>query len=235
MRVVCKECSRDIPAEDVNIDNLVAKCRSCNAVFSFAEELGARGDSPPPEPEARLKVPLPRGITEETMGRSLLLKRRWFTRKVFFLIFFCTFWDGFLVLWYSLAVKEGAPLVMVIFPVFHVAVGAVITYLAAASIVNTTVINVERGTISIRHGPLPWPGNRTIDSSDLEQLYAEKRFHRTKHGGYHTYELSAVLKSGGRIKLLAGLEDPEQALYLEQEIERHLNIQDRRVADEMTR
>jgi hypothetical protein len=235
MQLACRKCGRDIWAEDMNIDTLVAKCRCCNAVFSFAADLGDREAAAPTSlrTRSRARVPLPRGITAEDRGRSLLLTRRWFNSKVIFLVFFCVMWDGFLFTWFCAAFKEGAPPVMALLPLIHVLVGAVITYFTAASIVNTTVIEVERGTVSIRHGPLPWFGNRTIRSADLEQLYTEQRYHRTKHGGYYTYELSAVTRGGGRIKLLSSLVDPAQARYLEQEIERCLKIQDQPVVGEM--
>ena len=233
MQLRCKNCGRDISAEDVNIERLFAKCRSCNAVFRFAEDMGDRDAAAPTPLGIRPRVPLPRGIAAEDRGRGLLLTRRWFNARVIFLVLFCVVWDGFLFTWFIAASKEGALPIMALFPIIHVIVGAGITYFTAASIVNTSFIEVERGTVSIRHGPLPWFGNRTIRSADLEQLYTEQRYHRTKHGGYYTYDLRAVTRGGGRIKLLSGLVDPAQALYLEQEIERCLKIEDRHVVGEM--
>ena len=43
---------------------------------------------------------------------GLTLGWRWFTPLSIFLAIFCVGWDGFLVLWYSVALGEDAPLVM---------------------------------------------------------------------------------------------------------------------------
>jgi hypothetical protein len=44
-----------------------------------------------------------------------------------------------------------------------------------------------------------------------------------------------VLKDGTHLKLAPGLEQREQALFIEQTIEKHLGIVDRRVRSEMPR
>src|SRR5262245_30407928 len=114
MHLTCKSCGQSIPAEDMNLDRLVAKCRSCNAVFGFAEDLGLPAEG---KRRKREEVPLPEGITAEETGEGLALVRRWYSSKLIFLVFFCAIWDGFLIFWYSMALRPGVPLAMAIFPI----------------------------------------------------------------------------------------------------------------------
>jgi hypothetical protein len=168
-------------------------------------------------------------------GSSLTIVHRWFSPKYIGLVVFCVFWDGFLVFWYSMAFTTGAPLVMVLFPLIHLAVGVFLTYATAAGFVNRTRIQVEPDSLTIRHGPMPWPGNRTISSIDIEQLFTKEKVSHGKHGTTITYELHAAVREGGKVKLVSGLDDPDQVLYMEQEIEARLKIQDRPVAGELPR
>ncbi len=232
MQLACKQCGRDIPPDDINIDTLVAKCRACNAVFCFAEEVGA---VPHGESRTRPKFDPPPGVTVSDWDGKLKIVRRWFSLKVIGLLFFCTIWDGFLVFWYSLAFKEDAPLMMKLFPLLHVMVGVLLTYSVAAGFVNKTLVEVYLDEMKIRHGPLPWPGNRIIPSQEIDQLFTRERIHRTKNGTNYSYELSMMDKGGKQVKLLSNLENPEQALFFEQQIESYLRIKDRAVAGEIPR
>ena len=35
MQIYCKSCGQEVVADDVNLDNLIAKCNGCNAVYSW--------------------------------------------------------------------------------------------------------------------------------------------------------------------------------------------------------
>lgn len=234
MHVHCTHCGQRIPAEDLNIETTIARCRQCDAVFSFATALEREGDERRPVTSKQLDaVPQPKGIQVDDLGGRLEISRRWFTPAMFFLLFFCIFWDGFLVFWYSKAFGDAhAPLVMVLFPLIHVAVGLGLTYLVICSFVNTTKVLVESGRLSVRHGPLPWPGNVELDTYNLDQLYCRQHIRHSRNGVSESYQVHAITKDQRKIKLISGLSDPEQALFLEQKIEQHLGIEDRAVAGE---
>jgi len=236
MHVYCTHCHVQIPAEDLNIDTAIARCRSCQAVFSFADALQRDAAARPPRPSVpstaprgRRDVPLPRGVTLEETGTGLRFVRRWFQWVVLFLIVFCVVWDGFLVFWYTLAFREGAPWIMIVFPLGHLAVGAGLTYYVLCMLVNRTIVEVGDGVLSIRHVPLPWRGNRTLPADELDQLYCKQRVHRSRNGSYETYEIYALDKTGQQHKLLSGLPESDDALFLEQQIEKYLHVRDRAV------
>ena len=191
-----------------------------------------------------LPAPMPEKVTREVLPSGLRLTYRWFSPAAWFLALFCLFWDGFLVFWYAgattgvdwskgLDAVAGPQLMFLLFPLIHVAVGVGLTYFTVCSFVNRTVIDVSPREISVRIGPLPWRGNRSVAPMQIAQIYREEIVRQTKNGQSITYELSAVLKDGKKLKLLSGLHGADQALYLEQEIERHLGIRDQAVAGEM--
>ncbi len=240
MEIRCKNCGTPIPAEDINLANALAKCRQCHAVFSFAGAVGLPA-SAPTAPVKREKVPLPPAIQVEEGMSKLTLTRRWFSPVYIFLAFFCVMWDGFLVFWYGAAMfgmgaEAGGPATIcaLLFPLGHVAVGLGLTYTTIAGFFNRTLIEVTRGSLKISHGPIPWWGNQDLRTADLKQLFCEEQVHRGKHGSRnYTYDVHAVLQDGRKHKLLSGLPSTDQALYIEQAIETHLEIEDRHVPGEV--
>lgn len=232
MKLECIKCGESIAAEDINLNRLLAKCSACNAVFSFAEQVdaSARGVQGVRDP-----VRLPKGMRDESSRSGLRLVRRWFGPCVIFLAIFCMMWDGFLVFWYSAALKEGAPLVMKVAPLVHVLVGLVLSYWVVAGFVNSTVVEVTGGALRVRHGPLPVPGNRCLSASDIKQLHCRRRVRRTRQSVYYRYDVRVTLTTGKTLALLKGLDTADVALYYEQQIEQFLGIEDEPVAGELPR
>ncbi|WP_224249137.1 hypothetical protein [Hyalangium gracile] len=222
--------------EDVRLDLAVAKCHSCNAVYDLSGRK-ARGLAPQTQDKPKLvrpKAPLPEKFKVEEAAGSTVISWRWFSFVHIFLIFFCIAWDSFLLMWYGIALTvDDTPIIMVIFPVAHVAVGVGLTYYTLTGLVNRTRIEVGRNQLSIRHGPLPWPGNRDVPGRQFTQLYGVENVRTNKGNQTYTYELKAVERSGKTVTLLSGLTEKNQILYLEQTLERRLGIEDEPVEGEV--
>lgn len=182
-----------------------------------------------------LKAPIPERIVVDHSPDGLVLSFNWFAWTYVALALFALFWDGFLVFWYSIALSQDAPWIMFVFPLLHVSVGVGLTYTALAGFYNKTTITVGMGKLTLHHSPFPWPGNRTVQASDLVQLYSEERVSRSKSGTRITYQLSAISNQNKKIKLLSGLNSPDEARFFERQIEEQLGIQDRPVEGEMSR
>ena len=229
MDIKCPHCSRAVQAENINIQSCIAKCGYCSAVFGFADKVpGAAAPG-----SSKRAVEMPKSYTLENEGADLAITRRWMNWKYVMMLVFCVFWDGFLVFWYTIAFTKGGPLVMKLFPVLHVAVGVFLTYTTAAGFLNRTRITLNTLELRIRHYPLPWPGNKVVQRQEIEQLFCEEIMHSNKNGTSYTYNLQAVKNGGGRLKLVSGMDKPEEALFLEQKMEGFLGITDRPVAGEM--
>ncbi|MCI0360068.1 MAG: hypothetical protein L0211_16445 [Planctomycetaceae bacterium] len=234
LQLDCKACGKPIPAADVNIDKAIAKCGACNAVFGILDVVGGAGEARPP-------VPTPKCFQIESWGSELTLTRRWYTHGLWPLLAFCIFWDGFLVVWYSMGVRilingedAGPVWLMFVFPVFHVAIGVGLTYAVLCGFLNRTVVRVSGGELSVRHGPLPWPGSRQLFTTDIRQLYCtESKRHWNQNNGRRTFDVIIQSKANDKITLLTGLEELDHGLFIEQQVEQHLKIPDEHVPGEV--
>ena len=189
-----------------------------------------------PEPATRLRPlrPQPRDVKFTKDGNSLKFSWQWYSCQYIFLAFFCIAWDSFLCFWYGMAISDqGTPWIMIVFPIFHVAVGVGLTYYTLAGFINRSTVRVDRDSFSVRHGPLPWYGSLDIPISDLQQLYTQEK--RGSSDSATTYQLNAVLKNGRKLKLLPNLDSPDVGFFIEQQIENWLNIEDQTVRGEMPR
>jgi hypothetical protein len=235
MQLQCEVCHSPLRAEDVRFDLSLAKCHACNAVYDLAGRK-ARGLAPAPASRerrpTRARAALPAKLQVEEDGQRTVLSWRWFKLQHILMAVFCVFWIGFLVVWYSLLLfaKGDALLAPMLFPLLHVGAGVAITYATLAGFLNTTRVEVSRGELTIHHGPLPWPGSRTMPGRELSQLYGQEV--RGSKGSV-SYSLFALDKQGRKVKLLSGFDDKDQVLYLEQALERRLGIEDSPVDGEL--
>jgi hypothetical protein len=239
--VACPSCGSTLRSEDMSLQTMAGKCRRCHALVDLRAAAPGLAAAPAAaeqayaEPGARepLPVPLPARVHVEARGSDLTIVRRWFSWGYIFLAFFCVVWNGFLATWYGIVFATDAPLLFKLFPVLHVAVGVGLLYVTIAGFVNRTTFRVERDHLTVRHGPVPWKGNLDISTTSLEQIFCTEQISRGRNGTTIRYGVEAVLRDGRHLKLATGLDAREQAMFIEQTLEKHLGIQDRRVRSEM--
>jgi hypothetical protein len=236
MTLFCPKCGRPIPVEDVNLATALARCRACNNLFNVSSILP---QTPPPaaaapDPRTQPILSVPRRFHMTEFAGNLTIHWRWFNPIYFFLAFFCVAWDSFLVFWYSMALtSHDAPWIMIIFPVAHVAVGVGLTYATLCGFLNATTLTISHDALSIRHGPLPWSGNRTHPAAAIRPIHCEQSRSTSRDSGTtYTYNLFATLTDGQKLKLLSGFSDPSEPRLLEQKIESHLRIPNQHVVGE---
>lgn len=232
MNVFCPQCGGKIPADDMNLDTMAAKCRACQALFSLGGVLDDGLERARHDRAVDKNVSQPKAIRVDESGSGLRIVRRWYSPMFFFFLFFCIAWDGFLLFWYSIAFSEDAPWIMSVFPVVHVAVGVGLTYWTIAGFVNRTVIFVDGRELSVVHRPLPWFGTLRLPVDQIDQLYCKQKVSRGENGTSVSYQLFAAVKGGGRRKILSGLMDSDHALFIERRVESYLGIRDRRMTGE---
>jgi hypothetical protein len=232
IELCCQNCGASLQPEDISLQLFVARCPHCAAVFAITDP--ARGASSARERlSVRERVPMPPRVEVLDLGNSLEIRRSWFTPVLFFLVFFCIFWNGFMIVWHVMAISMGAWF-MSVFGLLHTAVGIGLAYGTFAGFVNRTVIRVGQGMLEVRHGPLPWLGNKTLPAHEVQQLYCQEHVHRNKNGTSVTYSVE-LIRNSGRETLVKGLSECDQALFIEQELERFLKIEDQPVRGELER
>jgi hypothetical protein len=237
MQLRCASCGAEILGDDIHVEFAIAKCRQCKAVMDLAGR-GALVPQAPAEafaPRERGQVPIPVRFEVQPGHSELRIVWTWRSPKFYALLGFALFWDFFVLVWMGGVFSAGAG-VMGLFGLLHAAVGVGLTYYCLGGLLNRTTIEAGHGRLSFQSGPLPYlRKNLELPARELKQLYAEEREHHGKNGTTYSYAVNAVLRDGRKQPLLVGLEELSQALYLEQQIEKVLNIQDEPVAGEAAR
>jgi hypothetical protein len=217
-----------VPAENVNIGALLAKCNACSAVFSIAGSAGA-------PKTRRADVAMPKSISMAESDSELRITRKWYTPMAFFMIAIALAWNAVMVVWLISAIKSGT-WGMFAMGSIHGCVGLFLIYFTVALFVNKTEIKVDSRSLSVKHGPLPWRGDATLPADMVHQIWCKMKVERGKNSSHNTmsYELHANSKHGKSKKLLSHLQKPEEALFLEQQLEAYMRIEDRPVAGAFT-
>lgn len=229
MDILCNRCRSPILDTDANLANRLARCRACNAVFDFTTQLQASCAAPDPSIPPVLKgvqimedtrtAPGQRDYRGAPREQRLVIALSWYSPRLWFLLIFCIAWDGLLIgLYASMFLNTIHSIPLLLIPTVHLAIGIGLTYYTISGFVNKSWITVTPDSITVRHAPLPWPGNRVIMSAELAQLYSEETVDRGRKGSRITYNLSAMLKDGRKTSLLSGLPSPREALFVEQQI-----------------
>lgn len=244
----CPACGAEIDRASVIESQQIASCRKCQKVIDLALPRGSgalaapalASPAPPlaaPEPAPasrahRQRVPLPRGMSgEEAPGRLTLI------------------WDPSAGRVKQLAAAVPGMLFAVAYVLINSrigeayaqgvlgAMGVIAAYAIAAALVNRVRIVAADKALQVSVGPLPWPGNRATRRGEVLQLFAEVDQEPDRNGDAvaRRYVLSAVLgPEGRRVQLVKDLETPEQALWLEDALERALGLRHTPVGGELT-
>jgi hypothetical protein len=222
----CPQCAAEIAPNSINVVRLVARCSQCNTAFSFVDKLD-------PIQQRKLGTSKPSRVKVNNLGGALTLQWRWLSWDLFFLLLmFTVVWNAIIFsMFVALLVKriqEGdgsSAFWFFLFP--HFWGGLILIYLVFAAYLNNTTITLKNGLITICHDPLPWTGNKRLNMATIRQLYVKKYKRVGRHRGIWigNYDLYAIIKREGHVRLLTGLESPEHALFVRQMIEECLGIE----------
>jgi len=247
----CDTCGRLILAEDVNLQNMVAKCRNCNAVFSFApanadsskssiletvqqlmKEANREEGSTLQRPTDGRKIEMPKGvITERDFGELRFIIPWRNTRRWGFFLLFTIVWNAILTPIVLVGIATGEWMVL-LFTSIHIIIGVSFLMYTLGLMFNKTNIVVTSQGVDIKNGPIPIPfnPNRFMAVRDIEQLFVEEYVPSKTNGQPdYTYAVTALTTSAERQRLVGGFSQSGHALYLEQEIETFLGIENRAV------
>lgn len=176
-------------------------------------------------------VPVPSRFNIEDNGYELKISFKWFTYVHLFYLLFAIVWNSFLIGWYTIALSTGN-IIMIVFPILHVAAGIYISYLALSGIFNVTTITVSLYEIKISISPISlFSEAKTINVKDLKQLYIVEEKTRNKNGYSYSYILKAIDFQHKSIKILT-LEKSEEAIFLENKLETFCKISDEPIEGE---
>lgn len=232
MIVHCPTCGSRIPAGDVELDNLTAKCRQCDAVFRFDLGETRRAGTLDPDLEGRT-VGRPACIRIEEHGQATQIVYRWFNWVYVFLIFVTIFWDSIVASLVYGFVSGGLhgrgptgaiPWMFALIPIPHVLIGLFLPYLTLAGFLNRTILEFSDLGLRVWHTPLPWPGNRQFRADEIRAVRMRERVRYGKGGRTVTYHVQVRTINGLMVTVISGLHDEDAAEFITQEIRQRLKL-----------
>ena len=230
IQICCPNCGQKVASDDINIAKAIAKCGACDTVFSFEKDLKDLRHRP--------EIFMPEGIEMMEFRSELDITYAW--RKVKpihpFEVIFGIFWNAIVLPFAFFAIASGEYFMLLALSL-HLTVGLVFLYNIITKLFNHTYITVDDYNLAIEHGPFKVPffyRDSYTDVNEIKQLYVKKYVQSTTNGTPNYAYSVNVIKVGEEEKtILKGIKNKQKALYFEQEIERFLNIQDRKVPNEV--
>lgn len=172
--------------------------------------------------DPNVPVALPAGFRLDDNGSERRISWRWISMRAVGVFLFAVLWDSVLAaVLYAAFLGKAPPLSVLAVLLILGAIGAGMTYLVFAYLVNHTSVHVDAARVSVRHGPLPWFGAKDVSRTDIDRVLSERHAQLDDDGGIEpsvTYKVMLLLKGGVALSLVAGLHAPEQALFIEQQI-----------------
>ncbi len=226
IKLQCPNCKyHPIPSKDINIHSLLAVCSKCACVFPFKASL-LEDYSLALRPKNK-----PKGVNIQKEGANLLLTYRWWSGRFFLLLILAGLWNISTIFWLTITIASGASF-MAMLGIVYAFGGINLLYISIAGFLNSTYIKIDKFQLSVTHQPIPWSLNPKLRRDNISQLYCTIHINQGKHYTRYSFDLNVLLKKGGTVCILRGIEKVEQARYLERYIEHFLGIEDRYVEGE---
>lgn len=238
MQLFCPTCNAGVRFQDINAQTKMAKCRFCSAEFSvatFLEDQFEDDTNEKPKKQKIIDMPRPGMVTIREDGLDLLLIRKWSVMTGLGSLLFGAVWLGFIA-FFIFGARSGTNFRMIgsmnssVLPLFFgifLLVGIGMVGKGIYNILNSTTLRLNRDNLTLTHHPLPWFG-KNIYIKGLQQVFVRQHITttRSKNGTRTTitYSLNIVTANGTQEQLQNGLQ-ADAALFIEQEIEKKLSLE----------
>jgi len=229
LELSCQECGQPIANSDININSTLAKCSNCGTVHFIEDKDFFLGDR-----HGRPEMMIPEGTEVLHLPSSLDIRIRKYHASsksgLAFKSIFTLMWNVILFVFVGSMIASGVG-AGVLFVGAHLAVGVVMLVNLLETVINYTDVVVDDHNLEISSKPISgfWNRPKVIPKRDIEQIYVS-RYVSSKVNGQpnYAYGLYAILRNGKKLELIKGMNKQTQ-LYIEQELERYLGIEDRTV------
>ncbi len=227
--LTCPNCNTNILSDDIILDKALAKCRNCHLVLDLEEEMN-KGKA---QRKEEIFV-IPKGIEILKLFGELNIEIEWRHSTSYFMMFFTVVWNMMILPFAIFAILSGE-LFILLFISLHLAVGIGLIFWALSALFNTTYITVDEYFLKVEHRPFKlFYKEYNLELHQIKQLYVKKYQNGSTNGNpNYAYAVMIQMDNHGEYKLVKGIAKPPQALFIEQEIEKFLNIPDRPVVGEL--
>lgn len=231
--VKCKRCETIISETHINREEKVANCQRCGALFS----LQSLDHVASPKNTKSLKkeiYEIPKGIDIEKYSFELKIVSKAQGFAKYFFTFFSLFWNSIVSVFVITSIFSGEYSIL-LFISAHLAIGIAIGYYTISMYTNKNQIIVNSRGLETKYGPLKFPFKKQhfVDIGDINQIYCRKYSAGTVNNvPQYSFKVVLLKNDGQAIDIMKSLKTYHQALYLEQQIESYLKIEDKAVSEE---
>ncbi len=218
-KVCCPSCEEEVDADNLNLQNSLAKCGGCNAIFSIEEEV----ESVKRKKEMKQETLRPEGIDLFYYKDDLDITIQDHLQGInIFGITFLPVFSVFSILFYF---TKG---ISISFPIVFTLGALYFIYQVFNNSKNKTYIDINDRFLNIKSRPKNFRKDKTYAADEIDQLYI-----KISADGMGHYTIFMIVNSleGQKHEKLITVNTLSKAKYLEQEIERYLNIEDRKVPE----
>ena len=176
----------------------------------------------------------PKGFIINEYDEYLQITKKWLGRKtiVAIITIFSLVFPLVLFLSDSDAIKIKSEIMILAIQILLFLAVLIAIYYAIATLVNKTNIYVSQKAIEIKHQPLPWFGSKRIETSNIKQFFLRSFQDTSSSRGGKGYYVNILTHEHQEIYFLSGFNNRDEALYLEQELEKYLGIENIKVDGE---
>lgn len=164
----------------------------------------------------------PPGIKVKRTIEGSVLRKNWFHYSHLPTISLAIAWNGFVVYWfikYVAPAKSGSHLVILI----PFAIGAAMAYFALAKAINRTRIIISNKSIRVSAKPLPWLGSAEVLRPNIHKITTSYDV-SASNPQIQTSSVYIQEYDGSKHRIITDLESTKQAYFIQQIIEKNLNL-----------
>ena len=218
-KICCPSCNADIPAENININDKIAKCNECHVVFPIHSMISNFTDPK----KIKQEVLRPEGIDIFYFQDDLdfTVQQPLVVTEVLAAIFLPLFDVLAMLLYFKVGISLFWPASLFLLFTYMI-------FSLANRSKHKIHINIDDRYLTIKWRPKKLMKDRSFPINEIDQIYAKSS------PGIIGAVYMVINGADGQkhVPLISGLDSLSKARYLEQEIERHLGIDDRHIPEE---
>lgn len=222
----CPSCKTQVSAGDMNLQDKIAKCGSCNAVFPIKDQISGIDKVISTKEE----IGQPNEVEKFYFGDELDLSIQQSMSPLEGWILMLAPLLGLIAFAFYKKSELAVPTMVPIF-FFLLFVPVILSLLNIKK--HRSHIRVSSNRITIEHKPKKARKDKHFDVRDVEQIYVDK--YTDPMSGAQVFGLQLVIDEGNgkkHVRLFGGIKKLRVAKYMEQQIENHLNIENKPMIEE---
>jgi len=226
VQVVCTNCAEVVPASDLNINDMIAKCQCCDSIFSIKKivsELQAKTDSLYTDEIGR-----PEGIELNYFHNEFEITARQ-PLPIFDIIMACSA-PLFLFIGLGLFFGDGAIIGLPVATISAIVlVWSIVKLIRSKS--NRVYVTINDHSLDVAYRPKNFVKDQSFLVSEIEQAFVKAD---PVMGGHAVYLVINDPNGQSQKRLMGGMKSLLKAKYIEQELERKLGITNKKVSGEIS-